>query len=351
MTGDESMRVIIDVMGGDNAPLEMLKGALDAAGECEAEFVLVGDQDRIARVAEENGFDLSRFELVHAPSVISMEDDPITVIHKKKDSSMVVGLRKLAAGEGEAFVSAGNTGALFAGATLIAKRARGVQRAAIGTVLPGSKPCLLLDAGANVTVVAEYLEQFAIMGSAYMRKMYDLAAPTVGLLNNGTEDCKGTALQIEANGRLAANQSIRYVGNVEASAVLFGACDVLVTDGFTGNVFLKAIEGMGKYMMASLKRIFTKNILMKLSALLVKKPISLIKKDFDPAEHGGSPILGLAKPVIKAHGSSDARAFRNAIFQAIRYAESGVIPEIAEAAQQFAASKKAQAPAGEATTP
>lgn len=315
------MRVIIDAMGGDRAPAELLKGAALAARSCDARLTLVGDETTLRRCAGELGLDLGAFTLVHAPDAVSMEDDPVTVIHRKKSSSLVVGLRMLAAGEGDAFVSAGNTGALFAGASLIVGRAPGVRRAAIGTVLPGIKPCLLLDAGANVTVTEEYLEQFALLGSDYMKKMYGLEEPTVGLLNNGTEDCKGTPLQIGANRRLAENPAIHYVGNVEANAVLFGACDVLVTDGFTGNVLLKSIEGMGRYALGALKGAFAANAGGKLAALLVGRQLSGLKKNFDPAEHGGSPILGIAKPVIKAHGSSDARAFQNAILQAVRCAE------------------------------
>ena len=237
---------------------------------------------------------------------------------------MVVALKLLADGKGDALVSAGNTGALFSGATLIVKRADGIKRAAIGTLLPGAKPCLLLDAGANVSVTEEYLEQFAVIGSSYMRTMYGINNPEVGILNNGTEEGKGTSLQIEAGKRLRRNETINFVGNVEASAVMAGVCDVVVCDGFTGNVFLKATEGMGKQILSSLKETFSENMITKFSYSLVRKKIRKIKKRFDPSEHGGSPFLGISKPVIKAHGSSDAIAFENAIFQAIRYAESNI---------------------------
>ncbi len=334
------MRIIIDAMGGDNAPLEIIRGTVDAARECRAELTLVGNKELILKTAEENGLDISCFDTVHSESVITMEDDPIIAIQRKKDSSMAMGLRLLASGEGDAFVSAGNTGALFSGASIIAKKAKGVGRAAIGTVLPGTVPCLLLDAGANVSVTEEYLEQFAVMGSAYMRKMYGIDSPKVGLLNNGTEDCKGTALQIAANRCLRENSYINYVGNVEGSAALFGTCDVLICDGYTGNIFLKAIEGMGKRILSSLRDVYSKNIISKLSYLIVKKPFGKMKKAFDPKEHGGSPILGLSKPVIKAHGSSDAKAFKNAIFQAVRFTESGAIGDIAAAAEKFAENLK-----------
>lgn len=314
------MRILIDVMSGDNAPLEQLRGVCQAAPLCGADFTLVGDETLLRRTAKAEGLDLTGFTLVHAPEVVSMEDDPVTVIRKKKDSSLVTGLKLLAGGEGDAFVSAGNTGALFAGATLLVKRAPGVQRAAIGTVMPGQKPWLLLDAGANVTVTEEYLEQFALLGSDYMRAMFAIDAPAVGLLNNGTEDCKGAPPQVGAYRRLAANEDLNFIGNVEASAVLFGGCDVVVTDGFTGNILLKALEGMGKYVTVALKDAFTAGTPEKLAALAMGKHLKQFKAQFDASEYGGSPILGITKPVIKAHGSSNARAFQNAIVQAVRCA-------------------------------
>ena len=270
-----------------------------------------------------------------------MEDDPLSVVRAKKNSSMGVGLHLLAEGKGDAFVSTGNTGALFTGATLIVRKVRGVQRAAIGSFLPVGTPCVLLDCGANVVVTEEYLEQFAVMGSAYIRKMFHIDAPTVGLLNNGTEEHKGTPLHIETNKRLRECDSINYIGNVEGSSVPFGSCNVVVTDGFTGNVFLKSMEGTAKMLMKALKGTFMKNGITKLSALMMKGAISDMKHRFDPSEYGGSPFLGISKPVVKAHGSSDAKAFCNAIRAAVDYAESGVIYDIAEEAERFTAKKKA----------
>lgn len=337
------MRVIVDVMGGDNAPLEMVKGAVAASKEANASFMLVGDRNEIDRIAAEEGYDLRRFDIVHTPVFMTMEDDPLSVVRAKKDSSMSIGLRLLSEGKGDVFVSTGNTGALFTGATLIVRKVRGVQRAAIGTVLPtAADPCVLLDAGANVTVTDEQLEQFAVMGAAYARKMFDMRSPTVGLLNNGTEDCKGTPLQIAANQRLRACPSICYMGNIEGNAVPMGACNVVVTDGFTGNVLLKTMEGTSKMLMKALKGAMMKNGMTKLSALMLKGSIKEMRKKFDPAEYGGSPFLGISKPVVKAHGSSDARAFGNAIRAAIRYAESGVIYDIAEEAERFVAMRQAQ---------
>lgn len=328
------MRVIIDVMGGDKAPLEVLKGVLSAVSECDDKFILVGDADKIHTISTEIGLNQEHFELVNASSVITMKDDPIHSFKHKKDSSMMIGLQMLADGKGDAFVSAGNTGALFTGATFIVKRTPGVKRAAIGTIIPAEKPFLLLDAGANISVTSDHIEQFAVMGSAYMNKMYHIAEPTVGLLNNGVEDCKGTQLQIEANVLLNECSAIRYVGNVEGNEAMFGACDVLVADGFTGNIFLKTAEGAFRFLMKTLKCEYCKNPINKFSALLFHKSLEGMKHDFDPSEYGGSPILGISKPVIKAHGSSNAKAIKNAILQAIKYAESGVADEIAKAAQR-----------------
>ncbi|MBQ8340830.1 MAG: phosphate acyltransferase PlsX [Clostridia bacterium] len=336
------MRIIVDVMGGDNAPLELVKGAVAASKKINASFILVGDRDQIEQIAKDEKFDLGRFDIVHTPTVITMEDDPLAVVRAKKDSSMSMGLRLLSEGQGDAFVSTGNTGALFTGATLIVRKIRGIQRAAIGSVLPVGAPCILLDCGANVTVTEDYLEQFAVMGSAYVRKMFHIEAPTVGLLNNGTEEHKGTPLHVETNRRLSGCELINYIGNVEGNSVPFGSCNVVVTDGFTGNVFLKTMEGTAKMLMKALKATFLKNGITKLSALLMKGAISDMKHRFDPSEYGGSPFLGISKPVVKAHGSSDAKAFCNAIRAAVEYAESGVIYDIAEAAEHFTALKKAE---------
>lgn len=326
------MRIIVDVMGGDNAPEELVKGACDAARLYDADYTMVGDKDAIEKVAKENGLDLSSFEIVDAKGIVEMTDDPITVVRKKGDSSMVVGLRMLADGKGDAFVSTGNTGALFTGATLIVRRLKGIKRAGIAALLPLSTPVLLLDSGANVTVTPEYLEDFAMMGSAYMKKAFGIEKPRVGLLNNGSEECKGTELQINTYQLLSKNDSINFVGNIEANKVPFDACDVLVTDGFSGNILLKSIEGVGKLMLGSMKGLFYKSALTKVAGLIVKKHVGELKKKFDPAEHGGAPLLGFKKPVIKAHGNSKAKAFANAIRQAHAYVSSGITEDIAEAA-------------------
>lgn len=318
------MKIIIDCMGGDNAPLEMLKGVMDAKAELGGDYLLVGHKEQMEKVARENGLDISGYEILHAETVITMDDDSMA-FREKKESSLTLALKALSNGEGDILVSCTNTGALFAGASLTVRRIKGVHRAALAAVLPFNPPVLLLDCGANVTVQPEFLPQFAAMGSAYMKALYGLDNPRVGLLNNGAEEHKGTPLHTEAHQLLKTCPDVNFVGNVEGNQVPFGACDILVTDGFTGNVLLKTMEGMGKMFSGRMKGIFYHSLLTKLGALTVKKSFMQFKKDFDVKEHGGSPILGIRKPVIKAHGSSDARAFKSAIRQAMRFAESGAI--------------------------
>lgn len=322
------MKIIVDAMGGDNAPYEILKGVCDASLENDAYYILVGNCDAIEKITDECGFDKSRFEIYLTEEVITMEDDPMCVIKGKKNSSMSTGLRLLSQGYGDAFVSAGNTGALFAGATLIVKVIKGMHRAAIGTVFPFSPPVLLLDAGANLVVSDVNIEEFAVMGSAYMKKMYNLTSPRVGLLNNGSEPSKGTELQLKSYQRLSENKNINFVGNIEANKIPDNACDVLLCDGFNGNILLKSIEGMGKYFMRIAKSaLFSKESAGADSAM--KMQFSALAKNFDSTEHGGAPILGISKPVIKAHGSSNAKAFKNAIKQSLSYSHTNIVDDIA----------------------
>lgn len=325
--------IIVDMMGGDKAPLEMVKGVDLARGELgdEVKYILVGDKEKIEAAAKDNGIDLSGLEIVHTPTVLTMEDDPIAVVRAKSDCSMAEGLRLLKEGRGDAFVSTGNTGALFTGATLIVRKIKGVKRPAIATLLPLQPPVLLLDSGANVVATSEYLEQFAVMGSAYVKHLLGIEQPRVGLLNNGAEEHKGTELQVETHKRLKANESINFVGNVEGNAAVQGACDILVTDGFTGNIFLKTLEGFGKVVLKTLKGVLYKNTKTKIAGLMIKNDLGEMKKAFSGGDLGGAPILGVAKPVIKAHGSSDAREFKNAIKQALAFANTPINDEIAAA--------------------
>lgn len=328
------MKIIIDVMSGDNAPAELIRGAILAREEYNADIVIVGDETVISDIAERDKLDLSRITIEHADDVINMEDKPLSVVREKSNSSMSVGLRMLANGECDAFVSAGNTGALIAGATLIVRRIKGIGRAAIATVLPLTDPMLLMDSGANLTITDENAEQFAKMGEIYMKKIFGIESPRVGQLNNGTEYNKGLPLQVETYKRLSA-ADINFVGNVEGKQVPFSPCDVLVTDGFTGNVLLKTIEGMGKYMSSILRELFSANVRSKISYLSMKNQLKDIKARFNASEYGGAPLLGISKPVIKAHGSSDAYAIKNAVKQAIEFVNTGINVEIAEYSTEF----------------
>ena len=329
------MRIILDAMGGDNAPQAPVIGALQAAKDFGAQIILVGKGDEILSVMRSQGYnDLPEgIEIAHADEVVDMHDDPATVVRKRKNSSMMIGLKMLADGLGDAFVSAGSTGALLTGATLLVKRVKGIRRAAMGPVMPNKAGgrTVILDCGANAECTAEFLLQFGLVGSLYAKKYLGVENPKVGLLNIGTEDSKGTPLQKEAYELLkdASDRGIlNFVGNVEARDVPLGAVDVVVCDGFAGNVLLKSIEGTAMFMGSLMSKMFKKNFFSKLAALLVMKDIKAFKKLLDYREIGGTQFLGIKKPVIKAHGSSDALAFRNAVKQAMDAAKSDISAEL-----------------------
>lgn len=325
------MKIILDAMGGDNAPGEILRGAAAAVKELGVEIIAVGDPAKIDACVEKNGIDMTGISVEAASETIEMCDDPTWAIRHKKDSSMVVALRLLAAGEGDALVSAGSTGALLTGATLIAKRLPGVKRAAIGTVIPGQKqPYLLLDSGANVECPAEMLNCFGVMGSVYMEKVMGRSEPKVALVNNGAEETKGTPAYVEAHRLMKENKAIRFVGNVEPRDVPTGEADVVVCDGFTGNVILKLTEGLAKFFTSELKKIFKRNAATMFAALMVKGGVQEFKAKLDADEYGGAPLLGISKVVIKAHGSSGAKAIKNAIRQAVTCCENGMVDTIRE---------------------
>ena len=317
------MRIIVDAMGGDNAPQEIVKGAVRAHKELGVDVTLVGRIEEVKACLA--GEDESSYELVDAREVIEMEDDPSTATRRKKDSSMAVALRMLSEGKGDAVVSAGSTGALLTGATLTVKRIRGIRRAALAPILPaGEHGVMLIDCGANVECTAEYLLQFAYMGSFYAKKM-------MGLLNVGTEDTKGDELRHQVFALLKAADEqgrIRFVGNIEGTGVFDGAADVVVTDGFTGNVLLKATEGVIKFMMHALKDVFYKSTMNKLAAAVLKSDLAAMKKSMDVNEVGGTALIGISRPVIKAHGSSNAASFFAAIRQARAFVEAGVVEDI-----------------------
>lgn len=328
------MKIIVDAMGGDHAPLEIVKGALDAQKEFDISIVLVGQKDEIQTALGRLEAPQDAVEIVAASQVITMEDDPSTAVRKKPDSSMAVGLKLLAQGGGDAFVSAGNTGALLTGATLLVKRVKGILRAAMAPVLPDKgKGAVLIDCGANAECTPEYLLQFAFMGSYYAKHVLHIEKPRVGLVNIGTEETKGTTLQRDTFAllqRAHAAGKIEFVGNIESRDVLEDQVDVLVADGFTGNIILKTVEGTAMFFMQELKEILTKSLKTKIGASLIYSDLKGLKQKLDASEIGGTPFLGITKPVIKAHGSSKARAIRSAIRQAIELSTSGVIADIAE---------------------
>ena len=324
------MKIIIDAFGGDNAPLEIIKGARMAKDEYGVDILLTGSESKIKALAAENDIKIDDMQIANADEIITMEDDPSAVIKTKKNSSMALGFDLLARGEGDAFISAGNSGALVMGATMIIKRIKGVKRPAFAPVLPTLKGCsMLIDGGANVECRPEMLAQFAVMGSIYMNKVIGIDNPTIGLANCGAEEHKGTPLYQETY-QLLKSSELNFIGNVEGRGVPEGESDVVVADGFTGNIILKMYEGVAGALMGKIKGIFTKNIKNKLAAALVLSDMKEMKKQFDYNEYGGSPILGVSKPVFKAHGSSKARTIKSAVGLTVEFVKNNVVNEISE---------------------
>lgn len=331
------MNIIIDAMGGDNAPLEIVKGALSAHARFGCDITLTGDETAIRAAAAQCGAaQLPAGITIHPTTeTVDMCDDPSTVFRRKKDTSMGAALTLLRDGAGDAAVSAGSTGALLTGATLITKRIHGIRRAAMAPVIPTTTgSAVLIDCGANAECTPEYLLQFAYLGNFYAQRVLNVARPRVGLLNIGAEDSKGTDLQKQTLALLREADSRRgdlhFIGNIEAKDAIKGGCDVIVTDGFSGNVMLKTIEGVGSFAGSALKTMFKKNLLTKLAALLVMPGLNEFKARLDPNKVGGTAFIGISRPVIKAHGGSNAEAIENAVGQAIQVAQSGITEAIAE---------------------
>ena len=334
------MKIIVDGFGGDNAPLAVLEGCAAAVKEYGVELIVTGDESIIKKTAAEHQISLDKIEIVHAPDVISMHDDPVSLLKAKSESSMAVAFKLLKEGKGDAFVSGGSTGAIVVGANFIVKRLKGIKRAGLATVIPTINGCyLLMDAGANLDCKPETLQYFGIMGSIYMNKVLGVKNPRVGLINVGTEDTKGGELQKEAYA-LLQNSPINFTGNVEARAIPAGEVDVAVADGFTGNIVLKLTEGLGSMFSKKIKGMFTGAG--KLAALMLMSKIKDFKKSMDYTEYGGAPLLGTALPVIKAHGSSNGYAFKNAIRQARDFVAGGVNDAIKEAIAELKAKETAE---------
>lgn len=316
------MRIILDVMGADNKPCEIVKGAVEALNEgINCDITLVGNETVIREALCEIGCDAGAFNIVHADEVVTMEDEPTSVIRTKKKSSMAISLGLLSQGEGDALVSCGNTGALFTGSVLINKRIKGVRRSGLGIVLPYKSNVLLLDCGANVTVLPDTLLEFALIGSIYMNKIFGIENPRVALINNGAEEHKGTPVLQEAYKLLESNRDINFIGNIEGKDIESGLCDVAVCDGFTGNILLKTSEGMCRYVMD----LVTEKVG---TSPEIREKLSSLYEKFDVTNYGAAPFLGVSKPILKAHGNSNSNAIKHALFNAKTYADSDVIEQI-----------------------
>ena len=328
------MKIIIDAMGGDSAPQAIVQGALDAHKLHGVDIILVGRMEEVLRAVEACGEKSlpAGVEIKDAREVVEIADDPAMAFKLKPDSSLTVGLNLLKSGVGDAFISAGSTGALLSASTLLVKRIRGIRRAAMGPLVPtATGRAILCDCGANAQCTAEYLLQFAYLGSFYAQRVCGVEKPRVGLLNIGAEEEKGDDLRHEAYALLqeAADQGqIHFIGNVESNDAMMGAADVIVADGFTGNIMLKTMEGTAKFLLRELKKTMTASTKNKLAAGMLKGDLMEMKKLLDPSEVGGTAFLGISRPVFKAHGSSDARAITNAVLRAKEYAESGFIADI-----------------------
>lgn len=323
----KKITVAVDAMGGDNAPFEIVKGAVEAVNEFGVNIKLVGIESTVKEELAKYKYDTSKIEVIHASEVITTDEAPTTAIRRKKDSSMVVALNLVKNKEADAFVSAGSTGAVLTGATVIIGRIKGIERPALGTCLPTIKGfTFLLDSGANVDCKPKYLEQFAKMGSVYAEHVMGIKNPKVGLVNIGAEKEKGNALTKEVY-EILENTDINFSGNIEPRDIPFGKADVIVCDGFVGNTILKFAEGLSMALLKIIKGEITKG-LYKFAALALKKPFGNVKSRLDSEEVGGAPFLGLKSLVVKAHGSSEAKGIRNAIKQCTIFVENDIVSKI-----------------------
>ena len=326
------MRILIDGMGGDYAPDEIVKGAVRAAHNTKETIVIIGDEEAINYSLKRNLWNGDNIEVVNATEVISNDEAPAMAIKKKKDSSIVKGLNMLKEGEVDVFLSGGSTGALLSGGLLILGRLNGIKRPAIAAWVPNvgsDDTTLLLDCGANADSKPEYLYQNGVMGSIFVKLVRDIRKPIVRLLNVGAEDEKGDELHKEAF-NLLRDSKLNFAGNIEGRDIVFGGCDVVVTDGFAGNIFIKATEGMALAIMKEFKNKLTEGVAAKAGALLAYSKIKDIKKEFDYSDAGAAPILGVKKPLLKFHGNSKSPEVYHAIMKAIPYVENDVTGTIAK---------------------
>lgn len=320
------MRIILDGMGGDNAPLEIVKGATLAASEMKHKIVIVGDEDMIKEELAKYKYDKEQITVRHASDVITNDDAPVKAVRTKTESSLVIGINMIKNNEGDLFISAGNSGAMMAGGLFILGRIQGIDRPAMASVYPilGDKASLLVDAGANAECKPVNLLEFGTMGSIYMEKVLDRKTPTVGLVNIGTEETKGTTV-VKAAYELLERSDLNFIGNMEARDIPKGRADVIVCDGFVGNVILKLTEGLAWNILKLLKSKFTDGVKAKIGALLLSDKMAEIKNEFDYSEYGGAPILGVKGAIVKMHGSSNAKSVKNTILKGIPYVENNVV--------------------------
>lgn len=322
------MKIAVDAFGGDNAPLEIIKGAALAQKEYGVGIILTGDEKIINKCICDNGLEFNDLEIIHTEDVISMHDKPTSILKAHKECSMAVALNAVADGRADAFVSAGSTGAVVAGGTFIIKRIKGIKRPALASMIPGlERDYMLMDMGANAECRPEMLLQFGIMAHAYLEAVEGIEYPEIALLNIGTEETKGGELQLEAY-KLLEKTHINFMGNVEAREVPRGVADAIITDGFTGNIVLKLLEGTFKTVFKMLKRVFFKNFITKVATLCLKGGLNDLKKQLDSSEIGGAMLMGVQKPVVKAHGNSDAKAIKNAINQARQLVDANIVAAI-----------------------
>ncbi len=330
------MKILVDAMGGDNAPRAIVNGSIDAIKAHDGFSIsLIGDADQINKILRSRGYKSERLEVIHSKEIITNEDVPTRAIRKKKNSSMVVGFNMLKEKKGDLFVSAGNTGALLTGALLILGRLKGVDRPALGAMIPTrAGKCLLIDAGLNTTCKPVNYSQFALFGSLYIKGLYNKKNPKIGLVNMGTEAKKGTEILRQAY-NLLKEMDLNFVGNIEGKDIPLGKVDVAVCDGYVGNVVLKFLEGTGSFFTGVIKGMFTKNIFSKLSTVFLMKDMKAFKKMIDPSEDGGAPILGVNGIVVKSHGNSNAKAIKNVILKGYNLAKSSTFEQIKDSVEKM----------------
>lgn len=323
------MKIILDGMGGDNAPEAIVEGAVLASREIEHQILIIGQEEKIRAELDNHRYDQDKISVINATEIISNDEAPVRAVRSKKDSSIVRGINMVKHGEGDIFISAGSTGALLAGGLFILGRIQGIDRPALASIYPiiGGIPSLLVDAGANADCKPNNLLEFGMMGSIYMEKVLGREQPRVGLVNIGAEAAKGSTLT-KAAYDLLEQSHLNFTGNVEAREVPKGACDVIVTDGFIGNVLLKLTEGLAWNILQVIKQRFTDGVKAKLGAALLLDKIKGLKKEFDYSEYGGAPILGVRGPIVKMHGSSNANAVKNTILKGIPYVSEHVVDKI-----------------------